>query len=297
MPLEKPKYFDELSLVVLNYNSFDDTIKCVEQLLSFSENFNIIVVDNASPNNSQEILRNKFKDVKNVSLLFADENKGYSAGNNIGIKFALKEFNSKYVGILNPDVIIPDANLIYKTIEALNIDDKYVIAGASPINNSKHFNASEAGWRIPTAKELVLNHSIRMPYSRIAQSFNIVDGTIAEVDCVAGCYFIAKSDFLKEIDYLDEGTFLYNEENILGIKAKRLGYKELILLDEFYLHNHRHSSKDLKGDFRALKISYDSRAYLCRNYYSKSLILPLYLVDKSNYLVKIVGRLKKSIKK
>ncbi|HEY5563198.1 MAG TPA: glycosyltransferase, partial [Clostridiaceae bacterium] len=82
---ENPKVY----IVILNYNSHEDTIECVKQCRNITyNNYRIIVVDNNSTDDSYKIIENNLKD---VILLKSDINKGYGYGNNIGIKAALAE--------------------------------------------------------------------------------------------------------------------------------------------------------------------------------------------------------------
>lgn len=57
---------NNLAFVVLNYNSADDTIRCVERLLSFNKNFWIIIVDNFSSDDSQERISKQFQSKKKL---------------------------------------------------------------------------------------------------------------------------------------------------------------------------------------------------------------------------------------
>ena len=95
------------AIVIVNYNKYEDTLACVESILKSKtdEPYHIIVVDNASPNDSWERLQ-ALKQHGNVTLLLADDNRGYCAGNNIGIKYALENLGADYIWILNPDTLV-----------------------------------------------------------------------------------------------------------------------------------------------------------------------------------------------
>jgi len=134
-------------IIVLNYKTWQDTSQCLESLLKLNySNFKIVVVDNASPNNSMEHLlawakgeelmqmvppsklshltqptkkkpiqltylsqaESKKKDINNHDLVFikSDKNLGYSAGNNIGISYGLNQGDADFFWILNNDVVV-----------------------------------------------------------------------------------------------------------------------------------------------------------------------------------------------
>lgn len=69
-----------ISIIVLNYNSTEDTISCVNKINSFAGGYHIIVVDNCSPDNSFDIIKKHFKGDHNVDVIKTGSNDGYSSG-------------------------------------------------------------------------------------------------------------------------------------------------------------------------------------------------------------------------
>lgn len=289
---------EDLAIIVLNYNSYNDTYKCVSQLLSFSADFRIVIVDNNSSDASYEQLKNCFENIHQVTLLKCDKNGGYSYGNNYGIKFAKKSFNSKFIAILNPDVIIPDCNIFLKMKNILLSSDEYAMIGGMAITNNK-FEPNRSAWPIPNNFDVFWERSLLNP-RRKYNYYEMVTPNIASVDCVAGCFFIIKTDYFYKVGLFDEGVFLYNEENILGIKLKHLGYKTLVATDCFYYHNHgeeKDKAISLYKKIAFLRVRYKSRKYLIENYYKKILIFPLFLVESVNAIQIFVGHVKGRILK
>ena len=92
-----------IGIVILNYNSFSDTIKLVEKLRlqSLAKDLLIIIVDNASPNNSFKHLKPLEKKFSNVKVLQTGENLGYAKGNNFGLNYLDNNVKPDYVAILN----------------------------------------------------------------------------------------------------------------------------------------------------------------------------------------------------
>ena len=75
-----------VSIIILNYNAGNLLLDCVESVLQTNyENYEIIVVDNASVDNSQNECKEKFKPIQ---LIQNQKNLGYCEGNNVGIKGA-----------------------------------------------------------------------------------------------------------------------------------------------------------------------------------------------------------------
>ena len=91
-------------VLILNYCSLEDSIACVNSVRQTDyPNTRLLVIDNASPDNSGYFLSNL---IPSNELLRLDKNTGYAGGNNIGISHALKE-NADYIFIVNPDIRLP----------------------------------------------------------------------------------------------------------------------------------------------------------------------------------------------
>ena len=79
-----------VAIVVLNWNCADDSIKCMESLIAQTHKTDIILVDNASSDDSINIFKKYISDKKNIKLIKNTVNSGYTGGNNVGFKYALK---------------------------------------------------------------------------------------------------------------------------------------------------------------------------------------------------------------
>src|SRR5437868_6996195 len=105
----------KLSLVTLNYKKPQLIIGCISSLYKIHKeefeknNFEVIIVDNSSQDNSVEIIGNhikKFK-YKNIYVIANKKNEGFGAGNNVGAKNA----QGFYICFLNNDTVVKDAGL------------------------------------------------------------------------------------------------------------------------------------------------------------------------------------------
>jgi GT2 family glycosyltransferase len=104
-----------VTVIVLNWNGKDLTIKCLESLKKVNySNFNILIVDNGSTDGSVETLKEKFPE---VSILALENNLGYAGGNNRGFD-SLEPDPPKFVIFLNNDTIV-DANFIEPLVKQL----------------------------------------------------------------------------------------------------------------------------------------------------------------------------------
>ncbi len=91
---------DLVSIIILNYNAGDLLINCISSILkSHYKNFEIILVDNISSDQSHKKCKEKFP---SINLIENSENLGYCEGNNVG----LREAHGQFVAVLNPDTVV-----------------------------------------------------------------------------------------------------------------------------------------------------------------------------------------------
>lgn len=118
------------SLIVLNYNGENIISETLNSLLNLSypkDKYEILVVDNNSQDGSKVILTQYSKDNKNLKVFFLDKNKGFSKGNNFGIK----KSKGKYVALINSDCLV-EKNWLKEIVTSV-IKDKNVFAVNSKI--------------------------------------------------------------------------------------------------------------------------------------------------------------------
>src|SRR5260370_41820517 len=98
-----------VSAVVLNYAAYEETIRCTHRILRQAyPSMDIVVVDNASPNDSYALLRDAFSSHHDITVVRANKNEGYAAGNNFGARWAITHSSPRYILIVNPDIELPD---------------------------------------------------------------------------------------------------------------------------------------------------------------------------------------------
>lgn len=261
---------NKLAIIVLNYNKYEDTVQCVRQLLISQKAVYVVIVDNASTNDSYDILMSEFRAEENVSVIRNDKNAGYAAGNNFGFRYAIEKYPEvNYVGIMNPDTLVTEENAFEKVMDKASLFDDVAVISPVLISHGV-YDIKHSYWDIPTYSEMIKRGFIK--YRTRSQSPLIVlPEKCAYVDVVHGSLFLIKVEALQKIDFLDEGTFLYGEENILALRLKQAGYREMIDLEHFFQHNHakREKATSLKAKLFIPNEALKSREYTCRKYYNK----------------------------
>ena len=254
----------DLVFVIINYNTKALAEKLVANVKDYQSISKILIVDNASTDDSYQELKKLEND--RIEVLQAEENKGFSAGMNIGAKRAIELFSKCDIIFSNTDIIISSE----ETIEILQTALKMRrVAVASPVVFQE--NTISRGWKIPSAKEEIL---INLPGigKKFQKKYMFYDedhykGKYSYVEAVSGCFFMIKSEALKRVNYFDENVFLYYEENILGEKLRNSSYTLVICNEALIIHDHSVSIDHNVGTINKFKILKTSQRYFQKKYH------------------------------
>lgn len=212
-------------IVILNFNSYEDTIECINSIKKVTyPNYKIVVVDNDSKDNSVKVLRDKYPE---LSILVSNENLGYASGNNIGIKYALEE-NAEYICVLNNDVVV-EKNFLEPLIKIFEVDNKIGMVGPCICEYSNRDKVQAMGAYINLYRGLAMGQCEGADYSSIKNK-------LFDVDYLGGACFIVKAEVFKNIGLIPENYFLFYEETEFCLNAKRKGYNLICVYDSKVYH-------------------------------------------------------------
>lgn len=227
-------------IVILNYNSYNLTTKLVLHLLTFKDVSKIVIVDNNSKDDFTDFILKNNTDNK-IKYFKLKNNSGYAAGNNVGLRYLYNE-GFKIGFIANPDVFVSN-DAVDKIYNFLIKNSNYGVVSCK--RTIGKLGVTGQYWDLPTFKDCLLES---IYFGRKKQDlkykgyfervWNDKTSRYYDVEVVGGAFFGCNLDILNSIGYLNEKTFLWYEENILGYNLKKNGYKEAILLDCSYIHNH-----------------------------------------------------------
>lgn len=229
---------NSLAIVVLNWNSADDTIECIDSLLSQSDNIpDIILVDNYSSDDSIERLQSyKNKHPNSIHFIKNSVNSGYSGGNNVGFQYALGS-GYKYIGTLNPDAVA-DKNWTAPLIKELENDPTIGIATGILARSDKKTLDSTGDfyttWGIPSPR------GRNQPIANAPTEPEFVFGS-------TGGGFIARRESLRNIGLFDEKFFMYFEDVDLSFRMQLAGYKILYTPNAIAYHKISASTNKVPG--------------------------------------------------
>ncbi len=272
-----------IGMVIVNYNDYETTKRLLDNVKDYKVLKEIVVVDNRSTDNSLEELR-KLKN-KKITIIDSGENKGYSYALNVGCKYLIDKYKSLNIVISNSDIII-DSELDIKDLNSY-ISTKNVIVGPTIIQG----NDLNRGFKIPTPwqdiKQNIVFFGKRVLAKELSYPDNYYHKDISKVDTVSGCFFMISSKHLEDMGYFDENVFLYYEENIMGIKTKKLGKNIIVCNNVDVIHDHSVSiDKSLKR-IKKYDILKTSQEYFEKKYNGANKI-ELFFLKVFRYLTRIL---------
>lgn len=254
------------AIIILNYNNYVTTSENVDRLLSLDGDYFIVIVDNKSINNSLDYLREKYNNIDGIVIVESKNNNGYSAGNNLGAKTAIKYNNNlEFISIMNPDVIINDKEIFGLMLDNMIGYTNVAVIAPRMIENGV-LQDKRAGWIIPGVWERIFSRTPLQNMFHFEKHLSC-EGSYQYVEAVHGSFFIIKRNVFEQIGFLDSNIFLYGEETALGIKVKKAGYKECIDNNYTYVHNHNYSNETAEKMIKHGKITYTSMKYILERYY------------------------------
>ncbi|MGB9911188.1 MAG: glycosyltransferase family 2 protein [Microgenomates group bacterium] len=216
----------DLSIIILNYNSGEFLENCLNSVFSSEKNgfnYEVIVVDNASTDNSIKKIE-KFK-FKGLIIIKNKKNLGFSAGNNIGVKKA----KGRYLLFLNPDTLVKK-NTFKEMIKFMDDHPEVGVATCRvELPNGKMDEACHRGFPTPWNAFCHFSGLEKLfPKSRIFSGYILGWKPLNEaheIDAGAGAFLIVRREAGEKINWWDEDYFWYGEDLDFCYRIKKLGWK------------------------------------------------------------------------
>lgn len=222
--------------IILNYKTYNETIAIANELLRGIGDRMIVIVDNASPNESFRVLRNAFQNETKVEVISSGENGGYARGNNFALRY-IKKYAPQYVCIINNDVHF-DISLIERMeMKYAEIKDVAFLAPIQYLVDGKPARFQNLKV-IPNLWEDVLWIMGLGKYSRHVYLSDSNDPDLQKVSIVPGAFLFINYSLFEKIGFFYEGTFLFCEERFLARRVEDNRLHNYILLNEHYIHAH-----------------------------------------------------------
>lgn len=316
---------DYTGVLILNYNTYDATIQCIESIERYNTALiKYIVVDNGSTN-ADVILKldgyfksrfldgykmfnenDKIEDLPDLSFIIGSSNTGYAQGNNLGLKFIYNDKAIDNVLVINNDVIFV-ADIITNLIHIKSrLTDAAIL---SPLLFKKDgisidYNCARlehSSWELILtyifAYKNIFNYINYKTNKRyiLKEKPDLLSCEHVEIELPSGSCMLCSKIFLQNIGGFDPHTFLYFEENILYRKIKKYNLKNYCIPSLKCIHLGAISTTDAPSG-AILKFSLDSADYYLRHYVHLTKIQMIFwnLAKLSTmFKVKILGLVRK----
>jgi GT2 family glycosyltransferase len=278
----------DLSIIIISYNTEKITIDClksiIESLKNSSLKYEIIVVDNASKDNSVSLVKKLKSEIKNrnlkINLIENKENIGFGPANNQAVKLA----KSDYLLFLNSDIIVLNASIeklynFYKQNEKL-----FNFLGGKLLN--KDGTSQPSCGPMYTLPMIFAHLFLRGDYWGLTR---YSPNKIKEVDWISGACILTKKEYFEKLGGFDEKIFMYMEEIDLFYRAKKHGFKVFFYPEAQFIHLGSQSSAG--RSFPILQV-YQGLIYFYKKHFSKFSLFILIIMLKLKALIGfLVGKI------
>ena len=203
----------KIAIIIVNWNQYELTKACLISLQNCNyKNYKVILVDNASRDNSGPKLKENFPDI----IFFQNhQNKGFTGANNRGINYAIDQ-KYDYVMLLNNDTEVAPG-FIDSLLKTFDKDKK--IGAVQPL--ILFWKKKDLVWNYGGKFEKISGRVITL--NRGLSKLHIKKSK--HTDWISGCCFMVKTEVVKKVGLLDDFFFVYFEDADWSIRIKNAGYK------------------------------------------------------------------------
>lgn len=250
-----------MSFIIVNYNTPKLTQDCVESITRQREApaYEIIVVDNASPDKSGNMLRTTLK--KTATVIQAQRNLGFGAANNLGAQSA----RGRYLFLVNSDTILPP-NCLWEMVELADKNPQYGLLSPRVVLPGRQRETQSGSF----GRRATIGRLIGRRNDLPARYLNNFD-EIAPCDWVTGAAMLIAVDAFWSVGGFDSRYFMYWEDQDLCTSLKKAGWQIGVVPDTYITHLGGRSVKLKKDRYKLYDQS--QRTYILKHQGLTALIL------------------------
>lgn len=227
---------NQVTIILISYNSENYIVNCINSVIqnTKSVSYDITVVDNASQDNTLNLIRLKFPQIK---LIVNKSNYGFAKA----VNQAAKESKSEYILLLNPDTVLMNnaVQIFYEYLE--RSDNKDVACVGGGIFSEDNKPAISYGF-FPSLKQIFFEEFglrklfLKYYYKKLSPGCYFTGEKEKEVDYICGANLFIRKSVFDLAGCLDEDFFLYYEETELSFRLKKKGYKNMLIPEAKIVH-------------------------------------------------------------
>jgi len=210
----KPVPLPSVYCVVLNMNGKTLLLESLESIMKMTyPNFKVVVVDNGSTDESPDAVRTQYP---SVTVLENGKNLGFGEGNNVGIRYSLKQ-GAEWIFLLNNDIAV-DPEMLTELMKAASSDELIGILSPKIYYYSEPNKIWYAGGKVNYFTGIISHRGLReMDSGQYDQ--------VEETDYITGCAFLIKRKVVESVGMFDPIYFpIYSEDADWSVRTQRAGY-------------------------------------------------------------------------
>ena len=261
----------QLSVIILNYNVRYFLEQCVLSVQKALEGIDgeIIVIDNASSDDSCEMMKIKFPQIK---LIENKDNLGFPKGNNIGVA----EAKGEYICILNPDTVVAE-DTFSKILNTKNWQLNTGIIGCKLIDGAGNF-LPESKRGVPTpwvAFTKIFGLYKIFPKVNLFNKYyaqHITENETGKVDILVGAFMVMKRELYLEVGGFDENCFMYSDDIDLSYLVLKTGKSNYYFQETSVIH---YKGESTVRDGTYMKRFREAMQFFYKKHFKKSWIFDL----------------------
>ena len=254
----------DLSVIIVNYNVRYFLEQCLLSLAKATHHLHIetFVVDNDSSDDSMQMVREKFPDVK---LIENKKNVGFSAANNQ----AIIQSSGKYILLLNPDTILSEDTLV----ECFDYMQSHEQAGAVCVKmidgSGQYLPESKRGKPTLTASMFKMTGIYKLfPKNAFFNAYyagDIDENQEADIEVMTGAFMFLRKSAVDKVGLLDDAFFMYGEDIDYSYRILEAGYTNHYLPKTTIIHFKGESTK--KSSINYTRIFYNAMIIFVKKHY------------------------------
>lgn len=236
-------------IVIVTYNSAETIEPCLASLIrNITERDELWIIDNASTDETPNMLREFGKQFPLANVRLNKENVGFSRGCNQ----AIRESSAETVCLLNPDTVVPD-NFLEKLLAHLNHPE---IAAAGPVTDHAGTN-QQIQLHLP---ELEGDHTVESVNALLEEKY---DWRSLPTKLLTGFCCLWRRSALDQLGLLDEELFCGGDDLDLCLRARLLGYR-LVVARNTFVHHQGQVSFATAGEKATKKYTQDANDHVAK---------------------------------
>jgi GT2 family glycosyltransferase len=232
----------EVSILIVTYNSRDAVRACLDSIHEHAGDVSseIVVVDNASPDGTAEVIRTEFPDVR---LTASDENLGFAKGVNL----AAAEAEGEYLLLLNPDTVLK-GRAIGNLLDFARRHPEHGVYGGQTLTPAGDVDPSSC-WAQMTPWSLFCFATVLTTAFKRSRIFDPESmghwqrDSVREVGMVTGCLLLVPRSLWRELEGFDPRFFMYGEDADFSLRAIKRGFRPVITPNSVIVHEVGTSTK------------------------------------------------------